>query len=351
MIAEAEAAAGLSDVAAHGSKHHHHPMHLLVVLSALNTPAAHQHGALFTHQVSQTLDGIGLNTTDLLSPGRGLRHTVGFAEHVSNELIVAHRVLTDEFAIHLAGAFEFVRHCDHHGHIGTGLRSDPFTVLAEVFGCVGFERIDGNHRHAGFLHHFHAFGVFVNGRHPVDIVGNRRIGTPHHEKLAFLSKHFPGRLLFVDTVGTDHIGKDHLFTTRGVVAVVAGKTAIEVEHALHQVAGRTKITGTHPAVAAAVNRHGAILFTNALEFRSNELQSLVPGDTNEGVRTTAFAAGFVALFQIALANHRVADAGSVVRLLCDCLQLQRRCLIEFDRIQAFDLAAVYQKAPNLPHTF
>ena len=214
MIAEAEAATGLSDVAAHGSKHHHHPMHLLAVLSALNTPAAHQHGALSTHQVSQTLDGIGLHTTDLLSPGRGLRHTVGFAEHISNELIVAHRELTDEFAIHLAGAFEFVRHCDHHGHIGTGLRSDPFTVLAKVFGCVGFERIDGNHRHAGVLHHFHAFGVFVNGRHPVDIVGIRRIGTPHHEKLAFLSKHFPGRLLFVDTVGTDHIGKDHLCTTR-----------------------------------------------------------------------------------------------------------------------------------------
>ena len=118
-------------------------MHLLAVLSALNTPAAHQHGALFTHQVSQTLDGIGLHTTDLLSPGRCLRHTVCFAEHVSNELIVAHRVLTDEFAIHLAGAFEFVRHCDHHGHIGTGLRSDPFTVLAEVFGCVGFGKDHG----------------------------------------------------------------------------------------------------------------------------------------------------------------------------------------------------------------
>ena len=228
VIAKAEATAGLADVAAHSSKHHHHPMNLFAVLSTLDTPATHQHGALFAHQVSQALDSVSLYVANLFCPFGGLRHAIGLAEHIGDELVVTHGVLADEFAIHLTGSLEFVRHTEHHGNVGTGLRSDPLAVLAEVFGRVRLERVDGNHGYAGLLHHFHAFGVFMDGRHPVDVVGDRRIGTPHHKEFTFFCEHFPSRLLFVDAVGTDHIGQDHLCATRGVVAVVAVKPPLRL---------------------------------------------------------------------------------------------------------------------------
>ena len=143
VIAKAEATAGLADVAAHSSKHHHHPMNLFAVLSTLDTPATHQHGALFAHQVSQALDSVSLYVANLFCPFGGLRHAIGLAEHIGDELVVTHGVLADEFAIHLTGSLEFIRHTEHHGNVGTGLRSDPFTVLAEVFGCVGFGKDHG----------------------------------------------------------------------------------------------------------------------------------------------------------------------------------------------------------------
>ena len=323
-------------------------MNLFAVLSTLDTPAPHQHGALFAHQVSQALDSVSLYVANLFCPFGGLRHAIGLAEHIGDELIVTHGVLADEFAIHLTGSLEFIRHTEHHGNVGTGLRSDPLAVLAEVFGRVRLERVDGNHGYAGLLHHFHAFGVFMDGRHPVDVVGDRRIGTPHHKEFTFFCEHFPSRLLFVNAVGADHIGQDHLCATRGVVAVVAGKAAVEIEHTLHQIAGRTQIAGTHPTVAAAVDRHGTVLFSDTLEFGGNEFQSLVPGDAHEGFGAAALAASLIALFQITLANHRVADASGVVRLLCERLQLQRRSLVEFDRFESFDLAALDVNAVHAP---
>ena len=106
VIAKAEATAGLADVAAHSSKHHHHPMNLFAVLSTLDTPATHQHGALFAHQVSQALDSVSLYVANLFCPFGGLRHAIGLAEHIGDELVVTHGVLADEFAIHLTGSLD-----------------------------------------------------------------------------------------------------------------------------------------------------------------------------------------------------------------------------------------------------
>ena len=133
MVRKAETSAGQTDVPAHGGKHHHRPVHLFAVLRALNTPAAHQHRALFAHQARQAPDRCRGNARNFLGPFCGLGCSVRFAQEIRQKLVVALCVLADELTVHTVGGLEFIHHRKHHRDVGVGFRCNPFALIAKVF--------------------------------------------------------------------------------------------------------------------------------------------------------------------------------------------------------------------------
>ncbi|MNV62294.1 hypothetical protein D3C71_1548350 [compost metagenome] len=195
-------------------------------------------------------------------------------------------------------------------------------------------RINADHSGTFLLQRLKARLAVVVRDVPAVFQRDHRVTAPQHHQLAVFNHVRPGGLLFVNLHGAHHVRHDHLRGAGGVVARVTEEAAGQVHQALQQRAAVMQHPDAFPAIRAGINGLRAMVFLQAGDLTTDQINRLVPTDAYPLVTTTQFGTAARAAFQPTFAHHRVFDTVFGVHLIGRHGDQFVRIRIVFDRLHA-----------------
>lgn len=306
-------------------------MRLFAVLNALESPARHEHGAVTLQFVREGGDFLGRNAALRFGPGRGLFNAVRLPFDVVEELAPTGGVGLQKLKIGLVRSHELVDHPEHHRAVGAGARRN--LLRPEKFGRVGANRADAYGSDSFLLQGLQVTRTLVERRQPIDVVRHQGIRSPEDDAFGTFEHHLPrGRA----GIARPHDVGKNLPDGRGRIAVLARhEPAHEVEKASLECDRTVHLPRRHPAVAPPEDGARAVLPVDAADFGCNEVERLVPGNPHELFLPAVCTRGG-AFLEVALAHHRVADAGGRIGEIRETVEIGRGCAVELEGRDAHD---------------
>ncbi|MNS29321.1 hypothetical protein D3C71_1146470 [compost metagenome] len=144
MIRQAKAAARRTNLPEHRRQRYQHPVFLLAELLALHSPAGHQHGGVFVEKSRQFTDFLCIDAANLCRPFGAFGNSIAFPRQVVGEFFKTLCTTGKEITVMPAVFDQRMGDPQHHRHVGTHMRSQPFNAVTEEINGFRAHRIDTN---------------------------------------------------------------------------------------------------------------------------------------------------------------------------------------------------------------
>ena len=288
-VADAEAAAGQTDLAQHGGDGDQRPVRLFAVVRTLQRPGNVHHGARAGRLAGQTRDALGRYAGDGGGPVGGLGLSVDIAAQVGGDAFKADAVAGQEGAVVAMLGQQCVRQGQQQGGVGAGTDGDPLHLASGV--DVVADRADVDEAHPRLGHAAQSGGDGVLGgptRADLGVLGwhaaeaDEQLRVPCHDAPAGV---LGEQLLH----GCHDVRHQHPGGAQAVGVGMPDVPADAVEKAVHLALRVVKAPCARPAVGAAENRRVAVLLAHAIELARHQIQRFGPVDLDEGIAAAPLA--------------------------------------------------------------
>ncbi len=176
MIMSTETSARKSDMSERAGKRRGHSGRLFSELSALRSPAHHDHGSIVAKFMREFSNPLSRNAALSFGPFGGFDDTVFFAEHISHKRLESLGAALNEIRIEPAALVQCMNHRKHQSAVGAREGRDPFTF--EISAGLSPKRIHHDGFDAGGFKRFKLRIAVMKRGTPINIICNQRVAAP-----------------------------------------------------------------------------------------------------------------------------------------------------------------------------